>query len=586
MTRGRRPRVAADLAGHELDAAGIALVSGLAGILPPGATSFSGGNILVGGANSDVIEGRGGDDLIDGDVWLNVQLQAGSERVDSLSALRDRVFAGTLDPGSVDIWREIVTPAPPPAGTTWTDVAVFSGPRADYDITSAGGVVTVAHARGTATDGTDTVRNVEILRFTDQDVATAALIPPAAPTITSVVPGDASVTVNFTAGTGGEPATSFVARSFAGTTAGPTATVAATATSAVVTGLTNGTAYTFTVEAVNAGGASAPSAPSVSVTPAPAATVPGAPTGVTATPGNAQATVTWTPPASTGGSPITGYSVRVFTGTTQVGAARPATGTSLVVSGLTNGRAYTFDVAAINAVGTGPFSVRSAPVTPAAADLTAPTVTARTPGIEVFGVNTGANTSARFSENVLGVSGTTVVLRNAAGTQVPAVVTYNASTFVATLNPNAALATDTRYTVTLTGGAAAIRDAAGNPLVTTSWSFTTGPRPVVTARSPLAGASGVSRTANVTATFGEEVLGVTATTFSLRPAAGGPAVTAVVSRNGTTNQWILDPSVTLAPNTQYRATLTGGALTGPTTNIRDRAGNALATLSWTFATGA
>ena len=73
-----------------------------------------------------------------------------------------------------------------------------------------------------------------------------------------------------------------------------------------MTGLTNGTAYTFTVTATNAIGSGPPSAPSNSVTPA---AVPGAPTGVTATAGNAQATVTFVPPVNNGGSPITGYTV-------------------------------------------------------------------------------------------------------------------------------------------------------------------------------------------------------------------------------------------------------------------------------------
>ena len=53
-------------------------------------------------------------------------------------------------------------------------------------------------------------------------------------------------------------------------------------------------------------------------------------------------------------------------------------------------------------------------------------------------------------------------------------VSYNATTRVATLNPNSTLASRTKFTVTLTGGATAIRDAAGNPLTTTNWSFTTG----------------------------------------------------------------------------------------------------------------
>src|SRR3712207_7508329 len=58
-------------------------------------------------------------------------------------------------------------------------------------------------------------------------------------------------------------------------------------------------------------------------------------------------------------------------------------------------------------------------------------------------------------------------------------------------NPTANLTADTRYTVTLTGGADAIRDTATSPaaLVGTTaqpltWSFTTGPAPSVTARTP------------------------------------------------------------------------------------------------------
>ena len=44
----------------ELNADGIARIAGLAALLPDGATSFSGGNIIVGGGGSDILEGRGG----------------------------------------------------------------------------------------------------------------------------------------------------------------------------------------------------------------------------------------------------------------------------------------------------------------------------------------------------------------------------------------------------------------------------------------------------------------------------------------------------------------------------------------------
>jgi hypothetical protein len=89
---------------------------------------------------------------------------------------------------------------------------------------------------------------------------------------------------------------------------------------------------------------------------------PGAPTIGTATGGNATASVTFTAPASAGGSPITSYTVTSSPGSvTASGASSPIT-----VTGLTNGTAYTFTVTATNAQGTGPASAASNSVTPAA----------------------------------------------------------------------------------------------------------------------------------------------------------------------------------------------------------------------------
>jgi hypothetical protein len=140
------------------------------------------------------------------------------------------------------------------------------------------------------------------------------------------------------------------------------------ATSLVVNGLTNGTSYRFQVQGVNAVGAGPFSALSNAVTPA-APTAPGVPTIGTATAGNASATVRWTPPASDGGSPLTGYQVRVVNAATsaQVGALRSAgpAAANLVVTGLTNGTGYQFQVRAVNGVGAGAFSVLSNTVTPA-----------------------------------------------------------------------------------------------------------------------------------------------------------------------------------------------------------------------------
>jgi hypothetical protein len=93
----------------------------------------------------------------------------------------------------------------------------------------------------------------------------------------------------------------------------------------------------------------------------PQASVPGAPTDVTAVAGNGQAMVSFTAPASNG-SPITRYTVTSNPG----GITATGTASPIIVTGLSNGTAYTFTVTATNAVGTGPASAPSNSVTHAA----------------------------------------------------------------------------------------------------------------------------------------------------------------------------------------------------------------------------
>ncbi len=89
--------------------------------------------------------------------------------------------------------------------------------------------------------------------------------------------------------------------------------------------------------------------------------VPGAPTGVTATPGNKMATLSWTAPAANG-SAITGYTVTSSPG--GVVCSPPGWMTSCAATFLTNGTPYTFTVVATNGVGPGPASGQSNSVTP------------------------------------------------------------------------------------------------------------------------------------------------------------------------------------------------------------------------------
>jgi hypothetical protein len=89
--------------------------------------------------------------------------------------------------------------------------------------------------------------------------------------------------------------------------------------------------------------------------------IPGIPTGVTGTAGNAKATVSWTAP-NNGGTAITQYTVTASPG----GATANTSGTSVEVTGLINGTAYTFTVTATNAIATSDASAASSAVSPVA----------------------------------------------------------------------------------------------------------------------------------------------------------------------------------------------------------------------------
>lgn len=195
---------------------------------------------------------------------------------------------------------------------------------------------------------------------------------PGAPTGVTAVRGNASATVSWSApaSTGGSPITGYEV------TAAPGGATCSTtgALSCAVSGLTNGTAYTFTVRASNAIGPGPASAPSAPVTPA---TVPGAPTGVSAVGANTAALVSWAAPADNGGDAITSYTVT----SAPDGRTCSTTGSlSCAVTGLLNGTAYTFTVRAANGVGTGPTSDASAAVTPAPTVPGPPTGVVATPG--------------------------------------------------------------------------------------------------------------------------------------------------------------------------------------------------------------
>jgi len=198
---------------------------------------------------------------------------------------------------------------------------------------------------------------------------------PGPPTIGTATVGNASATVSFAApfSTGASAITQYTVTSSPGGLA-----MNGTTSPITVSGLTNGTAYTFTVTATNASGTGLPSAASNSVTPAVATAVPGAPTIGTASGGNSSATVSFTPPTNTGGRPVISYTVTSNPG----GIVGLGTTSPVTVSGLTNGTPYTFTVTATNAIGIGSASGASNSVTPSATGTVpgAPTIGTATAG--------------------------------------------------------------------------------------------------------------------------------------------------------------------------------------------------------------
>ena len=219
---------------------------------------------------------------------------------------------------------------------------------------------------------------------------TQARTAPGDPTITGVASGDEQVTVSFTApsSNGGSAITSYTATSSPG---GLTGTVAQSGDGTIiVTGLTNGTGYTFTVTATNTIGTSAASAASSSLTPLGA---PSSPTITGVASGDEQVAVSFTAPSSNGGSAITSYTATSSPGGL-TGTVSPSGDGTITVTGLTNGTPYTFAVTATNAIGTSVASAASSSVTPLApSSPSSPTITGVASGDEQVTVSFTAPSS-------------------------------------------------------------------------------------------------------------------------------------------------------------------------------------------------
>ena len=164
---------------------------------------------------------------------------------------------------------------------------------------------------------------------------------PSAPKNISVIPSSNTVTLSFTP--------SLYTLSYTVTSSPGSIITMGSSSPIVISGLTNGTLYTFTITATNASGTSPSSiSPSILVNPAPVA-----PTSLIATPSSGSASISFIPSL---------YAISYKLTSSPGGISVGGTSSPIIINGLTNGTSYTFAITATNASGTSGSSIPSASV--------------------------------------------------------------------------------------------------------------------------------------------------------------------------------------------------------------------------------
>ncbi|MBI3624079.1 fibronectin type III domain-containing protein, partial [Candidatus Saccharibacteria bacterium] len=235
-----------------------------------------------------------------------------------------------------------------------------------------------------------------------QAVSSSAITGTASPPLQPTgVTGNNQATVSWSAPTtnNGSPVTGYAVTPYLAGVAQIPYTFNSTATSQTLTSLTNGQSYSFKIAAINSNGIGSQSAATTSITIG----APTAPQLPKAVPRNGSATLSWSPPANTNGSGITGYIVTPYLGNVaKTAQVFNSTSTTQTLNNLTNGQTYTFKVAAKNANGAGPQSIASAAITIGAPVApTAVTATAGTGSAVVHWTAPGSNNGSAITGYVI-----------------------------------------------------------------------------------------------------------------------------------------------------------------------------------------
>ncbi|MCX6651926.1 MAG: fibronectin type III domain-containing protein [Methanomassiliicoccales archaeon] len=276
----------------------------------------------------------------------------------TLVGIIDPVVAGVLTSPTVnayDVYNNVKTDYTGTINFTSSDHGASTLLPANYSFIPAdAGVKNFANGVKLTTTGEQWVRATDTVVGTAWGEQTAITVytVSGAPALTSAIAGINSAVLAWIAPTdnGSTPITGYkVYYGMVDPTTQFGGTLPATNLTVSVTGLTAGTKYYFAVKAVNAAGDSLDS----NIRNATVMTVPGTPTGPNARAIYGQVTLTWTVPASTGGSPITHY--KVYRGLSAVSVAHigNSTSTTFVDAAATAGSTYYYKVSAVNAVGEG-----------------------------------------------------------------------------------------------------------------------------------------------------------------------------------------------------------------------------------------